>query len=53
MITPEEMVNGQLDPGESAIITIPAINAGHSDCSIAEFELVSSSPYITINPELY
>ena len=42
--------NGQLDPGESAITTIPAINAGHSDCSIAEFELVSSSPYITINP---
>jgi len=40
--------NGQLDPGETALITITALNTGHSDCSFAEMELISNSSYLSI-----
>ncbi len=40
--------NGQLDPGETAVIIIPALNTGHSDCSSAEMELISNSSYLSI-----
>lgn len=45
--------NGQLDPGESTVITIQTANAGHSDCSMAEFEFTSDSPYITIDQNIF
>ncbi len=44
--------NGQLDPGEIAIITVVALNSGHSDCSSAEMELVSGSSYVTISSNI-
>ena len=44
--------NGQLDPGESVILTIPSLNSGHSDCSFAEISLTSDSPYLTIDPNI-
>jgi len=42
--------NGQLDPGESVTVTILALNSGHSDCALAEFGLIATSPYVTIDP---
>ncbi len=44
--------NGQLDPGELAIISILALNSGHSDCSSSFMELISGSPYLTISPDI-
>lgn len=44
--------NGQMDPGESVVITVLATNSGHSDCLTAEMGMVSSSPYLTISPDV-
>lgn len=47
--TPGGNNNGILDPGETATITIPTFNTGHSDSPNATGTLTSSSPYITVN----
>ncbi len=42
--------NGQLDPGETAIIKVTATNSGHSNCGSSQMGLISSSPYLAISP---
>ena len=41
--------NGRLDPGETATITVPIQNTGHSVSPVTSVVLTTTSPYITIN----